>query len=125
MLPGPTNSAASLTVDEGVENRHRTVRDARIWVNLFQDWVEQLAMQHCRDGKSDEGARRIEGGSQGRDCTFVDVGRVCLLPGLGALFLVACGSGGFLASFLLFGGRLAGGRLAAGGGSFLSLGRHD
>ena len=56
--------------------------------------------------------------------TLVDVGGVGLLPGLGALLLVARGSGGLLASLLLLSGSLAGRGLAAGGGSLLGLGGH-
>lgn len=50
---------------------------------------------------------------------LVDVGRVGLLAGLGALLLVARGSGGLLASLLLLSGSLAGRGLAGGGGSLL------
>ena len=55
---------------------------------------------------------------------LVDVGGVGLLAGLGALLLVARGSGGLLASLLLLSGSLAGRGLAAGGGSLLGLGGH-
>lgn len=50
---------------------------------------------------------------------LVDVGGVGLLAGLGALLLVARGSGGLLASLLLLSRGLAGGRLAGGGGGLL------
>lgn len=50
---------------------------------------------------------------------LVDVGRVGLLAGLGALLLVARGSGGLLAGLLLLGGSLASRGLAGGGGSLL------
>ena len=56
--------------------------------------------------------------------TLVDVGGVGLLPGLGALLLLAGGSGCLLASLLLLGRRLPSRGLAAGGGSLLGLGRH-
>ena len=54
--------------------------------------------------------------------TLVDVGRVGLLPGLGALLLVARG-GGLLAGLLLLSGSLSG-RGLAGGGLGCSLGCH-
>jgi hypothetical protein len=66
----------------------------------------------------------VVGARQRRKLTLVDVAGVGLLPGLGALLLVARGSGCLLASLLLLGGRLAGRGLAAGGGSLLGLGRH-
>ena len=50
---------------------------------------------------------------------LVDVGRVGLLSGLGALLLLARGGGGLLASLLLLSGCLASGCLAGGGGSLL------
>ena len=50
---------------------------------------------------------------------LVDVGRVGLLAGLGALLLVARDGGGLLASLLLLGGSLAGRGLAGGGGGLL------
>ena len=56
--------------------------------------------------------------------TLVDVRGVGLLPGLGALLLVARGSGRLLASLLLLGGCLTGRGLAAGGGCLLGFGRH-
>ena len=57
--------------------------------------------------------------------TLVDVGGVGLLPGLGALLLLARGRGGLLASLLLLSGSLAGRGLAAGSGSLLgTFGRH-
>jgi hypothetical protein len=59
-----------------------------------------------------------------RKLTLVDVGGVGLLPGLGALLLLARGSGRLLASLLLLGRRLASRGLAAGGGGLLGLGRH-
>jgi len=56
---------------------------------------------------------------------FVDVRRISLLSGLGALLLVACGSGGGLLSglLLLCGGFTSGG-LSGGGGLFLGFWRH-
>lgn len=56
--------------------------------------------------------------------TLVDVAGVGLLPGLGALLLVAGWGGGLLASLFLLSGSLAGRGLAAGGGSLLCFGRH-
>jgi hypothetical protein len=56
--------------------------------------------------------------------TLVDVGRVRLLPGLGALLLVTGGRGSLLASLLLLGRRFSSRGLAAGGGSLLCFGRH-
>jgi hypothetical protein len=50
---------------------------------------------------------------------LVDVGRVGLLSGLGALLLLARGSGGLLASLLLLSWGFAGGSLAGGGGGLL------
>jgi hypothetical protein len=50
---------------------------------------------------------------------LVDVGRVGLLAGLGALLLVARDGGGLLAGLLLLSGSLASGSLAGGGGSLL------
>lgn len=50
---------------------------------------------------------------------LVDVGGVGLLAGLGALLLLARGSGGLLAGLLLLSGSLAGRGLAGGGGSLL------
>jgi hypothetical protein len=50
---------------------------------------------------------------------LVDVGRVGLLSGLGALLLLARGSGGLLASLLLLSRSFAGGRLASGGRGLL------
>lgn len=50
---------------------------------------------------------------------LVDVGRVGLLAGLGALLLVARDGGGLLASLLLLGGSLTGRSLAGGGGGLL------
>lgn len=58
------------------------------------------------------------------DLTLVDVGGVGLLPGLGALLLLARGSGSLLAGLLLLSGSLASRGLAAGGGSLLGLGGH-
>ena len=56
---------------------------------------------------------------------LVDVGRISLLSGLGALLLVARGSGGSLLSGLLFlCGGFASGGLSGGGGFFLSFWRH-
>jgi hypothetical protein len=68
--------------------------------------------------------QRTRRGAAGGKLTLVDVGGVGLLPGLGALLLVAGGSGSLLASLLLLSGRLAGRGLAAGGGSLLGLGGH-
>ena len=56
--------------------------------------------------------------------TLVDVGRVCLLPGLGALLLLARRRGRLLASLLLLSGSLSSRGLAAGGGSLLGLWWH-
>ena len=50
---------------------------------------------------------------------LVDVGRVGLLAGLGALLLVTRDGGGLLAGLLLLSGSLAGRGLAGGGGSLL------
>ena len=50
---------------------------------------------------------------------LVDVGRVGLLAGLGALLLVARDGGGLLASLLLLSRGFAGRGLAGGGGSLL------
>jgi hypothetical protein len=75
------------TVHEGVQDRHGTVGDAGIGVDLLED--------------------------------LVDVGGVGLLAGLGALLLLARGSGGLLASLLLLSGSLAGRGLAGGGGCLL------
>ena len=50
---------------------------------------------------------------------LVDVGRVGLLAGLGALLLVARDGGGLLASLLLLSGSLASRGLAGSGGSLL------
>ena len=56
--------------------------------------------------------------------TLVDVGAVGLLPGLGALLLLARGGGGFLASLLLLGGSLASWCLAGGGWGLRSQNQH-
>ncbi len=58
--------------------------------------------------------------------TFVDVGRVGLLSGLGPLLLVTRRGGGLLASFgLLLGGRFSCWSLTGGGRLLLgSFGRH-
>jgi hypothetical protein len=73
---------------------------------------------------SAKGGCRAIARSRGK-LTLVDVGRVGLLPGLGALLLLAGGRGGLLASLLLLnGGSLSSRGLAAGGGSLLGLGRH-
>lgn len=50
---------------------------------------------------------------------LVDVGGVGLLSGLGALLLLARGSGGLLAGLLLLSGGLASRCLAGGGGGLL------
>ena len=50
---------------------------------------------------------------------LVDVGRVGLLAGLGALLLVTGDGGGLLAGLLLLSRSLAGGSLAGGGGGLL------
>jgi hypothetical protein len=50
---------------------------------------------------------------------LVDVRRVGLLSGLGALLLLARGSGGLLACLLLLSWGFAGGSLAGGGGGLL------
>lgn len=50
---------------------------------------------------------------------LVDVGRVGLLAGLGALLLVTRDGGGLLAGLLLLSGCLASGCLAGGGGGLL------
>lgn len=72
-------------------------------------------------GATAQDAGRVHWTRRGK-LTLVDVGRVRLLPGLGALLLVARGSGCLLAGLLLLSGRLAGRGLAAGGGSLLGLG---
>jgi len=75
-------------VDERVQDRHGTVGDTGVGVDLLED--------------------------------LVDVRRVSLLSGLGALLLVTGGSGGLLASLLLLSWSLACWRLAGGGGGLLS-----
>jgi hypothetical protein len=74
-----------------------------------------------RTGKSQKTAPE-----KARKRTLVDVRGVGLLSRLGALLLLARGSGGLLASLLLLGGGLAASRgLAGGGGGLLScLGSH-
>jgi hypothetical protein len=92
------------------------------WTCLRTGGVSKMAPKSHRGGA----ARRVRRAAA-KDrvkLTLVDVGGVGLLPGLGALLLVARGSGRLLASLLLLGGSLAGRGLAAGGGSLLGLGGH-
>ena len=111
------------TVDERVQNRHGTVGDTSIGVHLLQDWVG-LAKK-VRGQTSNQRVDQVasESGKQ-MQLTLVDVRRVRLLPGLGALLLVTTG-GSLLAGILLLrclggsGGSLGGGLLVSGlGGHF-------
>lgn len=109
-LGGLGGDALENVVDEGVEDAHGAVGDTGVGVDLLED---------CK-GASAHAAQRRETVK----LTFVDVAGVGLLPGLGALLLVARGSSGLLASLLLLGGRLASRGLSAGGGGLLCFGRH-
>ena len=41
-----------LTIDKGVENRHRAVGDTRIWVNLLENY-KGVSVRAPRIGKKD------------------------------------------------------------------------
>jgi hypothetical protein len=99
------------TVDEGVQDGHGTVGDTGVWVNLLEDWGQNALAFDQRE-------RMRDGCGCAERLTLVDVGRVGLLSGLGALLLLARWGGGLLASLLLLGwGLSASWGLAAGCGS--------
>lgn len=89
-LRGLSRDTLEDVVDEGVQDRHGTVGDTGVRVNLLED--------------------------------LVDVGRVGLLSSLGALLLLARGSG--LLRVLLLGSGLRGSLASGGRLLFGSLGRH-
>lgn len=87
------------------------------WIALIaSDWNELTVDEGVQDGHGTVGDTGV-----GVDLLedLVDVGRVGLLAGLGALLLVARDGGGLLASLLLLSGSLASRSLAGGGGSLL------
>lgn len=88
-------------------------------MDLLEDCANALA-KNSASAKQPWAALKVAIGK----LTLVNVAGVRLLPGLGALLLVARGSSRLLASLLLLGGCLSGWGLAAGGGSLLSFGRH-
>jgi hypothetical protein len=84
---------AMLTVHEGVEDGHGAVGDTSVWVHLLEDCRKRRV-----SNDSNEKEQRMKQSSScdwfGSDCddgwrTLVDVGAVGLLPGLGALLLLA------------------------------------
>ena len=112
-------SQVMLTVHEGVEDGHGAVGDTGVWVHLLEDCGKRRV-----SNESDEKVQWMKQSSScdwfGSDCdggwrTLVDVGAVRLLPGLGALLLLARGGGSLLASLLLLSGSLAGWCLSGGG----------
>ena len=101
------------TVDERVQDRHGTVGDTSVGVDLLQDW------KTCQKTRSKIATGFSEMGKQ----TLVDVRRVSLLARLGALLLVTRG-GSLLAGILLLRG-LGGSSGSLGGGLLVgSFGRH-
>jgi hypothetical protein len=94
-------------VDEGVQDGHGAVGDTSVWVHLLEDWSKHVSVSDgfWKSGNYGEVEAR----------TLVDVGAVGLLPGLGALLLLAGGSG-LLAGLFLLGRSLASWCLAGGGG---------
>ena len=107
-----------LTVHEGVEDGHGAVGDTGIWVHLLEDCKKRRV-----SNDSDQEAQLMKQSSScdwfASDCdgwrTLVDVRAVGLLPGLGALLLLARGGGSLLACLLLLGGSLASWCLTGGG----------
>ena len=132
----------SLTIDERVQDRHSTVGDTGIWVDLLQHYEDASVIVEKRMRIRDEPAQtgfngperidvieqtRSEGGEDREISTFVNVRRVSLLSCLVALLLVASRRRGLLASLFLLCRCFSASRcLSAGGGGLLfsSFGRH-
>jgi len=134
-LGGLGGDALEDVVDEGVQDRHGAVGDTGVGVNLLEDCdasaqkggKEWHMRPGCTNGPNscDPKMEPCPDAPGIEQLTLVDVAGVGLLPGLGALLLVAGGSSRLLAGLLLLSRSLAGRGLAAGGGGLLGLGGHD
>ena len=130
-----------LTIDERVQDRHRTVGDTGVWVDLLQHYEGASAIVGKGMSSPDEHAHkgfikpargevigRSEGGEDRKICTFVNVRGVSLLSRLVALLLIASRRRGLLASLFLLCRRFSASRcLSASGGGLLfsGFGRHS
>jgi hypothetical protein len=110
-----------LTVDEGVQDGHGAVGDTSVRVDLLEDCGLNLS-QHVL-AKRRGWAKHVRKDASKARLTLVDVRRVRLLAGLGALLLVTAG-GSLLAGILLL-RSLGGSGRGLGGGLLVSgLGSH-